>query len=145
MKPDYEKLERNARTRQRILTGMVSTTSFAPSAIVPALAAVKYSRMYSGNTPDSSPIFSRISRIFRAPCASAAGTAVRRIPSVMASSCIFRHRSMQEKQGSMLATIRPASATVLPRSITGRVGAFRKVGTWMLTLWPRSVPLVTTL
>ena len=33
----------------------------------------------------------------------------------------------------MLAMMRPASATVLPLSMTGTVGALRKVGTWMLT------------
>ncbi len=52
---------------------------------------------------------------------------------------------MQEKQGSMLAMMRPASATELPRSMVGIVGAFLKVGTWILTRSFFSVPLVTTL
>lgn len=44
-----------------------------------------------------------------------------------------RYLSRQEKHGSMLAIIRPASAIVLFFSITGTVGAFLNVGTCMLT------------
>lgn len=45
----------------------------------------------------------------------------------------------------MDATIRPASATVLPLSMVSTVGAFLKVGTWMLRRWLVGPPAVTTL
>ena len=55
------------------------------------------------------------------------------------------YRSIQEKQGSIEAMIRPASATELFRSMTGTVGAFLNVGTWIETRLFVSPPSVTTL
>ena len=45
---------------------------------------------------------------------------------------LVHYLSRQLKQGSMLAMISPASATVLLRSMCGTVGVFLKLGTWML-------------
>ena len=58
---------------------------------------------------------------------------------------LMHQRSRQLKQGSMLAMMRPASATVLPRSMNGMVGVFLKLGTWMLTRWLFRLPLPTTM
>ena len=47
-------------------------------------------------------------------------------------SKLVHQRSRQLKQGSMLAMMRPASATLLLRSMKGTVGVFLKLGTWTL-------------
>ena len=65
----------------------------------------------------------RISKTRWNPLFSCSDSTIRMIPSVSASSCMSQ-RSRQLKQGSMLAMMSPASATVLLRSMCGTVGVF---------------------
>ena len=101
--------------------------SRAPSAAVPAAASGKNSLRHSGIMPLSSPTRSFIASTLTCPQRAASLSTMLTTLCMIASSCIYLSR--QEKQGSMLAIISPASATVLPLSITGTVGVFLKLGT----------------
>ena len=97
---------------------MTRVVSFAPSATLPAAAAGKNSNIHSGSKPLSAPTARSILSTRRKPF-SAASRSQTALSPARAS-----HLSRQLKQGSILAMMSPASATVFPRSIYGTVGVF---------------------
>lgn len=96
-----------------------------------------------GTIPENSPTRRLISSTRVKPFFLASSFTMLIIPSVIASSCIYLSRQL--KHGSMLATISPASATVLFLSMKGTVGVFLKLGTWMDTRWLLILPSPTTM
>ena len=125
------------------LAYVAATPDFVPpSAAVPAAAMGKNSRRQPGTMPLSWPTRRRMESTFTLPQRAASLSTMETTPCMIDSSCIYLSR--QEKQGSMLAMMSPASATVLPRSMCGTVGVFLKLGTCMLTRWFIWLPLPTT-
>ena len=75
-------------------------------------------------TPEYSPTLRVISSTREKPFFSFLRLLPDDLQDALGQSQLVHQRSRQLKQGSMLAMMSPASATVLPRSMKGTVGVF---------------------